>query len=78
VHRTGCWDNAVAHDGRVPSWHRALRDRGHRVASIGKLYFRGHAGDDYGFTESLMWTAWRVQRLSPSFYAADTAARRRG
>jgi choline-sulfatase len=52
VHRTGCWDNAVARDGRVPSWHRALRDPRHRVASIGKLHFRGHAGDDYGFTES--------------------------
>ncbi len=31
----------------------------------------------YG-AESLMWTAWRVQRLSPSCHAADTAARRRG
>jgi hypothetical protein len=28
--------------------------------------------------ERLMWTAWRVQRLSPSSHADDTAARRRG
>lgn len=54
VHRHACWDNAIAYDGRIPSWHHALRDRGHHVASIGKLHFRGHPQEDYGFSESLL------------------------
>ena len=52
VHELGCWDNVIAWDGRPRGWHHALRDRGHRVASIGKLHFRGHDGDDFGLTES--------------------------
>lgn len=51
VHQIGYWDNADAYDGAMPSWHHQLRDRGHRVVSIGKLHFRGHEGDDYGFSE---------------------------
>ncbi len=51
VHQIGYWDNADAYDGAIPSWHHRLRDRGHRVVSIGKLHFRGHEGDDYGFSE---------------------------
>jgi len=51
VHQVGYWDNADAYDGAAPSWHHRLRDRGHRVVSIGKLHFRGHEGDDYGFSE---------------------------
>lgn len=51
VHQIGYWDNADAYDGAIPSWHHSLRDRGHRVVSIGKLHFRGHEGDDYGFSE---------------------------
>jgi choline-sulfatase len=54
VHRTRCWDNAIAYDGRIPSWHRALRDRGHHVAAIGKLHYRGHPAEDYGLSESLL------------------------
>ena len=54
VHRSKCWDNAIAYDGTMPSWHRVLRDRGHHVASIGKLHFQGHAGQDYGFTEMIL------------------------
>jgi len=54
VHVSQCWDNAIAYDGRMKSWHHALRDRGHRVASIGKLHFQGHEGQDYGFTEMIM------------------------
>jgi choline-sulfatase len=38
VHQIGTWDNAIAYDGRVPSWHHLLRDRGHHVVSIGKLH----------------------------------------
>lgn len=54
VHRHGFWDNAIAYDGSKPSWHHALRARGHHVASIGKLHFRGHQGDDDGFTETIL------------------------
>jgi choline-sulfatase len=51
VHQIGYWDNADAYEGAIPSWHHRLRDRGHRVVSIGKLHFRGHEGDDYGFSD---------------------------
>lgn len=51
VHQIGYWDNADAYDGAVPSWHHRLRDRGHAVVAIGKLHFRGHEGDDYGFSD---------------------------
>ena len=50
-HEIGYWDNADAYEGSVPSWHHVLRERGHRVVSIGKLHFRGHKGDDHGFSE---------------------------
>ncbi|MGD9868072.1 MAG: sulfatase-like hydrolase/transferase [Hyphomicrobiales bacterium] len=50
VHQIGCWDNAMPFDGSVPSWHSLLRERGHRVVSIGKLHFRS-AEDDNGFSE---------------------------
>src|SRR5262252_7898629 len=42
VHRHRAWDNAIAYDGGIPGWAHALRERGHHVASIGKLHFRGH------------------------------------
>lgn len=50
VHQIGTWDNAMPFTGAVPSWHSLLRDRGHRVVSIGKLHFRS-ADDDNGFSE---------------------------
>jgi len=50
IHQIGFWDNADAYDGSIPSWHHMLRDRGHRVASIGKLHFRAN-GEDHGFSE---------------------------
>lgn len=50
VHQVGAWDNAIPYDGRIPSWHHQLRDRGHHVVSIGKLHFRS-AEDDNGFSE---------------------------
>ncbi|MSP00382.1 MAG: sulfatase [Acetobacteraceae bacterium] len=54
VHKHRAWDNAIAYDGRIPGWSHMLRDRGHRAVSIGKLHYRGHEGEDYGFTESLL------------------------
>src|SRR4051812_21763781 len=53
-HEIGYWDNADPYDGAVVSWHRVLRDAGHRVVSIGKLHFRGKAGDDHGFSDELL------------------------
>ena len=53
-HEIGYWDNADAYEGGVPSWHHLLRAQGHRVVSIGKLHFRGRAGDDHGFSEEVI------------------------
>ncbi len=53
-HEIGYWDNADAYDGAVPSWHHRLRERGHRVDSIGKLHFRGLPGDDHGFSHEYL------------------------
>jgi choline-sulfatase len=53
VHQVRFWDNAIAYDGSVPSWHHRLRDARHEVTSIGKLHFRS-ADDDNGFTEEVM------------------------
>lgn len=50
VHQIKNWDNALAFDGSVPSWHSVLRDRGHEVVSIGKLHFRS-SEDDNGFSD---------------------------
>ena len=52
VHQIGYWDNGIAYDGRAPSWHHRLRERGIRVDSIGKLHFRS-SEDDNGFTEEI-------------------------
>jgi choline-sulfatase len=51
-HQTGYWDNAIAYDGRVPSWHYRLREAGRTVVAVGKLHFRS-ADDDNGFTEEI-------------------------
>ncbi|HEV8680428.1 MAG TPA: sulfatase-like hydrolase/transferase [Stellaceae bacterium] len=52
-HRIRFWDNAIAYDGSVPSWHHRLRDASREVVSIGKLHFRS-ADDDNGFTQEVM------------------------
>lgn len=54
VHQNHAWDNAIAYDGAMPGWSHMLRERGHTVTSIGKLHYKGHPGEDYGFTESLL------------------------
>jgi len=53
IHQVGYADNADAYDGKVPSWHHILRERGHRVVSIGKLHFVG-MGVDHGFSEEII------------------------
>lgn len=50
VHQIGCWDNATAFHGDIPSWHSLLRERGHQTVSIGKLHFRSE-DDDNGFSD---------------------------
>ena len=52
-HQIRFWDNGIAYDGSVPSWHHRLRDAGHEVVSIGKLHFRGET-DDNGFSQEIM------------------------
>lgn len=40
VHEHRCWDNAIAYDGRSPSWGHRLQQANMRVESIGKLHYR--------------------------------------
>lgn len=51
-HQTGYWDNALAYDGRVPTWHHRVRDAGYEMTAIGKLHFRS-SEDDNGFSEEI-------------------------
>ncbi len=51
-HQTGFWDNAIAYDGSVPTWHHRLREQRHTVVAVGKLHYRS-AEDDNGFTEEI-------------------------
>ena len=53
VHQNGCWDNAIAYDGAIPSWMHRLRGQGHTVTAIGKLHYRS-GEDDNGFTEEIL------------------------
>ncbi|MCC6870116.1 MAG: sulfatase-like hydrolase/transferase, partial [Burkholderiales bacterium] len=53
VHDNRCWDNAIAYDGRMPSWAHRLRDAGHVVTSIGKLHYTNEE-IDAGFTEQII------------------------
>lgn len=52
-HQTGYWDNALAYDGRVPTWHGRIRDQGHTVVSVGKLHFLSGENDN-GFSEEVV------------------------
>ena len=39
VNEIGYWDNAIAYDGKVPSWGHRLQEAGSHVLSIGKLHY---------------------------------------
>ncbi|MGO1121039.1 sulfatase-like hydrolase/transferase [Rhodovibrionaceae bacterium A322] len=54
VHEIGCWSSAEPYDGQLEGWSHKLRAAGYDVSSIGKLHFRGHPDDDYGFTEEIL------------------------
>lgn len=51
-HQTGYWDNALAYDGSVPTWHHRVRDAGYEMTAIGKLHFRSME-DDNGLSEEI-------------------------
>ena len=59
-HQTGFWDNALAYDGSVPTWHHRVRDNGNNATVVGKLHYRSgsnnndqSSGQDNGFTEEI-------------------------
>ncbi|MGZ8229935.1 MAG: sulfatase-like hydrolase/transferase [Burkholderiales bacterium] len=54
VHRIRYWDNAIAYDGRVPSWGHRLMVQGHRVTSIGKLHYVDSNPERDGFDEEII------------------------
>jgi len=54
VHRIRYWDNAIAYDGRVPSWGHRLMAQGHRVTSIGKLHYVDSDAGRNGFHEEIL------------------------
>jgi choline-sulfatase len=54
VHRIRYWDNAIAYDGRVPSWGHRLMEQGHRVTSIGKLHYVDSDARRNGFDEEIL------------------------
>jgi len=54
VHRIRYWDNAIAYDGRVPSWGHRLMAQGHRVTSIGKLHYVASDSERNGFHEEIL------------------------
>jgi choline-sulfatase len=54
VHKIRYWDNAIAYDGRVPSWGHRLMAQGHRVTSIGKLHYVESDARRNGFDEEIL------------------------
>jgi choline-sulfatase len=52
-HQTGYWDNALAYDGTVPTWHGRIRDQGHTVVAVGKLHFQSGENDN-GFSDEIV------------------------
>jgi choline-sulfatase len=54
VHQARYWDNAIAYDGRVPSWGHRLMEQGHRVSSIGKLHYLNSEARRNGFDEEIL------------------------
>jgi choline-sulfatase len=54
VHQHGYWDNAIAYDGRVPTWGHRLMAQGHRVTSIGKLHYVDSDPQRNGFNEEIL------------------------
>jgi choline-sulfatase len=54
VHKTRCWDNAIAYRGSPASWGHRLMAQGHRVTSIGKLHYKESDPRSNGFDEEIL------------------------
>jgi choline-sulfatase len=54
VHKIRYWDNAIAYDGKIPSWGHRLMEQGHRVTSIGKLHYLDSDARRNGFDEEIL------------------------
>jgi len=54
VHRIRYWDNAIAYDGKIPSWGHRLMEQGHHVTSIGKLHYLDSDAKRNGFDEEIL------------------------
>jgi choline-sulfatase len=54
VNRIRYWDNAIAYDGRFPSWGHRLMARGHHVTSIGKLHYVDSDPKRNGFDDEIL------------------------
>ena len=54
VHEHRYWDNAIAYDGKIPSWGHRLMAQGHRVTSIGKLHYLSGDTARNGFDEEIL------------------------
>jgi choline-sulfatase len=54
VHEHRCWDNAIAYDGKIPSWGHRLMAQGHHVTSIGKLHYASGDAKRNGFDEEIL------------------------
>ena len=52
IFETGYWDNCLAYEGRVRSWHHMLTENGMDVTSIGKLHFT-RKEDPFGFKRQI-------------------------
>jgi choline-sulfatase len=53
-HQTRYWDNAIAYDGKIPSWGHRLMAQGHHVTSIGKLHYVDSDPRRNGFDEEIV------------------------
>jgi len=54
VHQIRYWDNAIAYDGKAPSWGHRLMEKGHRVTAIGKLHYLDSDARRNGFDEEIL------------------------
>ena len=54
VHKIRYWDNAIAYDGKIPTWGHRLMAQGHHVASIGKLHYLDSEAKRNGFDEEIL------------------------
>jgi len=54
VHDIRYWDNAIAYDGKIPTWGHRLMEQGHNVTSIGKLHYLDSDAKRNGFDEEIL------------------------